>query len=275
MSTADASGDGVRAVTDAVATSRRYAAVAPGVVRRTASRALRAANGDVAQAVKRTKRGLHEIYGAYLPGSPPDYPALLRKLAAAGARADGDGMRPALAAAMAVHASSRERLPHLARFYDEILRRIPPPAVVCDLACGFNPLALPWMRLPPAAVYLASDIDSRLTGFVGQVLELLGRPHEAQLLDLVGQPAPAPADLTLLLKTVPCLERQQPGAGWDLLAAVDSPAIVVTFPTRSLGQRPKGMFQTYSAAFEARTAGRPWQVDRWEIGSELVYLVRK
>lgn len=262
----------------ALAKSRRYAGVAPGTVRRVARRALVSAQGNVADATKRTKRGLHEIYGAYLPGGSPNYPAMLRRLREAKASGEDQAVRDVLSSAMSAHASTRERLPHLGPFYQEIFRRVPAPATVRDLACGLNPLAVPWMGLPGLAGYLASDIGGPLTGFVGEVLTELGVPHQAGVLDLVDPPQGAlaePADLTLLLKTVPCLERQRAGAGWELIGAIESPAIVVTFPTKSLGQRSKGMFQTYSAQFEAHASEHSWGYEQAEIGNELIYIVRK
>lgn len=267
--------DRLRTIEAALTGSKRYAAVAPETVRRIAARALTSAGGDVTDAIKRTKRGLHEIYGAYLPPSAPNYGSMLRKIAAAVSGGDERAVRDALAGAMAVHASTRERLPHLAAFRTEVFDRIPPPATVRDLACGLNPLAAPWLGLPAGATYLASDIDARQIGFVGDVLDLLGVPHRAFVGDLVTQPLDEPTDVTLLLKTVPCMERQQEGAGWGLLDAVNSPIVVASFPTRSLGQRAKGMFQTYSAAFEAHAAGKPWTYESVELPNELIYLVRK
>jgi len=275
MDSAEASDDRLRAIEAELGRSRRYGSVAPSTLRRAAAKGLGTANGATADAVKRAKRSLHEIYGAYLPGNPPNYGALLRKLRAAVDADDRDQMLAALRTAMAVHASTRERLPHLSDFYREIFSRVPPPAAVRDLACGLNPLAVPWMGLPETTTYLASDIDIRQVDFLAEALAALGVPHRAEVLDLVDQPVSEPVDLTLLLKTVPCLERQRPGAGWNLIGAVNSPFVVVTFPTRSLGQRSKGMFQTYSAAFEARARQEAWQVEQAEIPGELIYVVRK
>jgi 16S rRNA (guanine(1405)-N(7))-methyltransferase len=263
----------LRTIEQALTGSRRYAAVAPQTVRRIARRSLTSAQGDVAEAIKRTKRGLHEIYGAYLPAGAPGYPALLRRIAAADPVEDG------LRAALSVHASTRERLPYLRDFYAAVFEDLR-PASVRDLACGLNPLAIPWMGLPAGVTYQASDIDSRQMEFVGSVLELLGVRHRAVVHDLVGAPPAGSAEVTLLLKTVPCLERQQQGAGWALLDAVvarppgtDAGHVVASFPTRSLGRRAKGMFQTYSAAFEAHAAERSWSYRRVEIPTELVYVI--
>jgi 16S rRNA (guanine(1405)-N(7))-methyltransferase len=267
--------DKLESIETALATSRRYAGVAPGAVRRVARKALVAARGDVGEAIKRTKRGLHEIHGAYLPATGPKYEAMGRKLRPAADSGDQEQVKDVLRSAMAVHASTRERLPHLNDFYQEIFDRIPRPAIIRDLACGLNPLAVPWMPLAAPVSYVASDIDERLTGFVGQALTAVGVTHRAEVLDLVDSPVTGYADLTLMLKTVPCLERQRTGSGWDLIAAIDSPTIVVTFPTRSLGQRSKGMFQTYSSAFEAHLSGHSWGVEQVEIPNELIYVISK
>jgi 16S rRNA (guanine(1405)-N(7))-methyltransferase len=275
MGSNEVSDDALRRIVEAVAKSRRYAAVTPETVRRVAAKALLATGGDVTESVKRTKRGLHEIYGAYLPESAPPYAALLRRLRTAVQDGDAQAVRDALSAAMAVHASTRERLPHLDKFYTEIFSRIPEPATVRDIACGFNPLAWPWMSLPSTVTYLASDIDTRELEFLDEALTLLDVQHQMQVVDLIEQPVTEPADVTLLLKTVPVLERQQSGAGWALLDGIDSPTVVVTFPTKSLGQRSKGMFQSYSSAANERLSDRAWQVESFEIANELVYVVRK
>ncbi|WP_026452785.1 class I SAM-dependent methyltransferase, partial [Saccharomonospora iraqiensis] len=183
--------------------------------------------------------------------------------------------REVLVGAMRAHASTRERLPSLERFYREVFERVPVPATVRDLACGLNPLAVPWMGLPASTVYRASDIDAPQMAFLDRALDLLGVRHETAVADLLDEPVSAPADLTLLLKTVPCLEKQRAGAGWELLDAVNSPTLVVTFPTKSLGRRSKGMFQTHSAAFEQFAAERPWRVESFETDNELVYLVHR
>jgi 16S rRNA (guanine(1405)-N(7))-methyltransferase len=260
------------AIEAALAKSKRYAAVDPGAVRRMAAKALRSSGGDLTDAVKRTKRGLHEIYGAYLPGSAPNYRGMLRRLEQAAA--DGDERR-ALESAMAVHASTRERLPHLDEFYGAIFERIDQPSSIRDLACGLNPLAVRWMPLAGEVTYHASDIDARQIEFLDAALTTLGVEHRTEVLDLMTAPLSDPVDLTLLLKTVPCMERQEANAGWSLIERVNSPTVVVTFPTKSLGQRSKGMFQTYTAAFEEHVRGRPWTYDRLEIPNELIYLVRK
>lgn len=282
-------GDRVGQVVAAIRTVPRHQGIAETTLRRLARTALVSAEGDVSDAVKRTKRGLHEVYGAYLPARPPKYHALVRQIRDAAASRDPEALRSALSRAMGQHASTRERLPRLAEFYgrlaDELDLAERPGLRLCDVACGFNPLAVPWMGLPERATYLASDIDGALVAFVDEVLQVLGLAHTAAVRDAVPEPETAlsggaaaddvqGADVALLLKTVPCLERQETGAGWRAVDTAGAPTVVVTFPTRSLGQRAKGMYQTYSAAFARWAEQRPVDVTEYEVGNELVYIVR-
>ena len=55
---------------------------------------------------------------------------------------------------------------------------------ILDLACGLNPLALPWIPLSPGGQYYACDIYADLAGFIRQFLSHLGVPGEVRLLDL-------------------------------------------------------------------------------------------
>lgn len=254
----------------AVLASRRYRSLHPPLVRRVA-RAQAAVAGGPAELVKRTKRALHQIFGAYLP-TPPRYERLLGQLR--GASGDAD-VRSVLRRAMAQHASTRERLDHLEPFYEALAARVGTPRSVLDVACGLGPLALPWWGLPAGTEIHAWDIDTALVAFVGACLERLGLRARTAAVDLLDPPAWPVTEVALVLKTLPCLEQQAPGAGQALLAAIPAPRLVVSFPTRSLGGRRKGMGGSYARQFEALLAARGWSADAFESGPELVYVVSR
>jgi 16S rRNA (guanine(1405)-N(7))-methyltransferase len=258
-------------VVAAVLASRRYRSVHPPLVLRVARAQAAAAAGSTAELVKRTKRALHQIFGAYLP-KPPRYDRLLAELAAASSDADA---RTVLRRAMAQHASTRERLDHLDAFYAAIASRVGTPSSVLDVACGLGPLASPWWGLPSATEYHAWDIDVTLVEFVGACLGVLGLEPHAAAVDLLAVPAWPKTEVALVLKTLPCLEQQQPGAGEALLAAIPAPQLLVSFPTRSLGGRAKGMAGTYARRFEALLSARAWTAEAFEVGPELVYWVQR
>jgi len=254
----------------AVLASRRYRSLHPPFVRRVAAAEATGARSP-ADLVKRTKRALHQIFGAYLP-TPPRYDRLLAELRSTATDADA---RAVLRRAMAQHASTRERLDHLEPLYSALASRLGTPRSLLDVACGLQPLALPWWGLPPTTEIHAWDIDTALVAFVGACLDHLGYTAHATPVDLLAVPAWPSTEVALVLKTLPCLEQQSPGAGAALLAAIPAPRLVVSFPTRSLGGRAKGMGATYARGFEALLAAHGWSADAFEVGPELVYVVSR
>jgi 16S rRNA (guanine(1405)-N(7))-methyltransferase len=259
-------------VAGALARSRRYRSLDAGLLRRVAGEAL-AAGGGEREALKRAKRALHQAAGAYR-GDRPHYARLCEELRTA-AEGGSDALREGLRAALARHASSRERLPVLEPLYAAIFARTGSPAVLLDLACGLNPLAAPWMGLPDGVRYCAFDIDLEQLELVTTALELLGVQGRAGVVDLAVETPTEPADLALLLRSWPVLEHQRPGRGVALLRELDCPRAVVSFPTRSLGGRERGMRSHYARDFESALAGEPWRVERLDVPGELVYLVER
>jgi 16S rRNA (guanine(1405)-N(7))-methyltransferase len=253
--------------------SRRYRSLAEPTLRRVAERSLDVEQGRVQPAVKRSKRALHEIFGAYV-GRTPRYARLEANLAAGVETGDSERVRAAARQALAAHASTAERLEVLDEFYDRVFEATGSPESVVDVACGLNPLATPWMRLDPEARYTALDIDADSIAFVDRALELLGVEHVAHVADVLFEPPPE-GDVVLLLKTIPCLEQQESGAGYRLVDALRARAVVASFPTASLGGRAKGMARTYAQRFEREAAERGWRFEQLAFSGELVYVVRK
>jgi 16S rRNA (guanine(1405)-N(7))-methyltransferase len=231
-------------IVDRVLRSARYRDVDRGLLDRLAAEELpKARNAD--DAVKRVKRRLHQAVGAYRGARAGD------PLAAVRAAWTGDLGDPAFRAAclevLRGHASTRERLPYLGRFYAPIWELAGgPPRTLLDLGSGLGPLALPWMGLPPTATYHACDVDRRSLEVAGEFLELVGQPHALHARDLVaGWSQPASADVALLLKLIPLLDRQDPSAAARLLRSLEARHAVITFPSSSLGGRRRGMEATY------------------------------
>jgi len=208
-------------VTDDVVTrvlgSPRYRDVDRALVARLAGEELpRARNTD--DAVKRVKRRLHQAVGAYRGGSAS---TTVDQLRTTWSGAWDEPMRRACRKALERHASTRERAGELDRFYPALWEAIGgAPRSVLDLACGLNPFALPFMGLAADAEYRACDADGRVLGEVDAFLALVGQPHRTWACDLaVGAPG-VEADVALLLKTVPLLDRQDPHATLRLLRGI-------------------------------------------------------
>ncbi len=264
--------EAARALAAQVRQGARYAHICPELVERIAGEEL-AIRRNAREALKSARRRLHQVGAVYAQDRPP-YGRWLAALQ--GAQGDPALVQQVCREALAAHQSSRERLPILARFYGEVLADLAPVASVLDLACGLNPLAIPWMPLAPGARYLAYDIYTDLAAFLQQALPLLGVCGQAETMDLSARTPETAADVALLLKTIPCLEQLDRAAGARLLAEVRARHLVVSFPLQSLGgRRDRGMPANYRARFAELVAEREWRVIEREYESELVFLVDK
>ena len=259
----------------AVGRSRKYADVSTDLVVAIGRQEL-AIRRNLKAAIKTTKRKLHQVGAAYWVGSDrdaADYQRWLHALRTSAERDDPACRQEVCREAMAVHASTRERLPTLDTFYDVLLAEVGPVQSVLDVACGLNPLAIPWMPLAPEVTYYACDIYGDLVDFLGEAIPLLGVAAEVELRDVAHDLPTRAVDLALVLKTIPCLEQIDKDAGARLLSALNAQHLVVSFPIQSLGGRDKGMLEHYDAHFAELAEGRPWRVQRFTFDSELAFLV--
>jgi 16S rRNA (guanine(1405)-N(7))-methyltransferase len=254
-----------------VLASSKYAAVSPELVRAIAAREL-AAHRRVKEAIKETKNKLHQIGGSYLEPRM-SYAAWLEELR--GVAADPSAFRQSSLAIMRHHASTRERLPLLERFYSEIFGLLPPITSVLDLACGLNPLALPWMPLAAHARYMACDIYADMVDFIGEYLTLTSRPGRSWVCNLVQHVPAEPVDLAFAFKLLPVLEQIEKGAAQRLLDTLQATAIVVSFPAQSLGGRSKGMPVYYERMLRELVEERPWTITKLMYATELAFVITK
>lgn len=251
-------------IVERVRRSRRYAAVDPALIERIAVEELpKARSAD--EAVKRVKRRLHQAVGAFhRPGRGGEaWPA-----------GDPETLRGACLERMRTHASTRERLPHLDRFYRGIWERTGVPRRLLDLGCGLGPLSLPWMEIDDAHV-TAMDVDAGALRTVAGFLGAVGQPHRVEARDLVAAPPDEPADVALLLKLVTTLDRQDREAATRLVRGLRVGHAVVSFSTRSLAGRADARQRTYRDRAErlAADAGRVWTLEEASIPGELVFVL--
>jgi 16S rRNA (guanine(1405)-N(7))-methyltransferase len=256
-------------VVERVRRSSRYRDVDVAMVERLAAEELTHSR-SVDEAVKRVKRRLHQAVGAFRGASRS------RDLADAW-RGDlrDPSFREACVEVMRTHASTRERIPHLDHFYRAIWRRTGTPRRILDLGCGLGPLALPWMEVE-GATYRAIDADARPLATVESFLDLVEQPHRVEALDLVrDRPRDSTADVALLLKLVTTLDRQDPQAASRLIASLDVAHAVVSFSTRSLAGRNRGMESTYRRRMDRLTAdiARVTDVADASVANELVFVL--
>ena len=263
--------DALDRLVEQVGTSPGYRGMARELIASVGAREL-AKRRSPKEAVKATKSKLHQVAGAYFPRQ--DYARWLEVLEEAAARSHEE-LLAACRDIMRQHASTRERLPILEDFYVRTLGDLPPPRRVLDLGCGLNPLAIPSMPLAPDAEYYAYDVYPDLAAFLTACLPLFGVRGTAGVADLTAAPPTETADVALVLKLLPPLERLDPAAPARLLEALNADYLLVSYPVHSLGGRSKGMVATYDAQMERLLAGKGWRVERFEFATELAFRVQK
>lgn len=259
------------AVVAQVLESSKYRTLCPDVIRRVAEREI-ARSHSLKEAVKATKNTLHQIAGAYLEGKPK-YSHWAQTTADT-----GEVERLALAREwMRHHASTAERLPFVEDFYRALFTEVGSPiSSVLDVACGLNPLAISFMPLPAHTQYFACDIFSDQAEFLNKwMTDLDNISGSAEVRDVISNPPTETADVALVLKLLPVLEQWDKNAGINLLRALNCPTLIVSFPTRSLSGKSKGMADNYAARFLAQIEPEGWHSVRFDFPNELAFVVRK
>lgn len=261
------------ALVEQVQRSEKYRSISPGLVRSLLITELEKQRSPK-NAVKAARSKLHQVAAAYQE-KPIPYAAMLDELALLPDDLHDPRVQAFLTRAMPAHASTRERVPILSRFFHECLAPLGGVSSVLDLACGLNPLAIPWMPLQPGFTYTACDIYTDMMEFLKAFFARFHINGSTALCDVTRELPPVSAELTLVLKTLPCLEQIDKDAGQRLLEQITSPNILVSFPAHSLGGRSKGMLRNYERHFYELLAGRSWQVTRFEFPGELAFLVQR
>ena len=252
-------------IVERVRRSSRYRSVDTALVARLAAEELpKSRNAD--DAVKRVKRRLHQAVGAFTAGRGT--------VRSAWPTDDPEALRAICLAAMRRHASTRERIAHLDRFYEGIWQRTGVPRSILDLGCGLGPLALPWMGVGDTR-YVAIDIDAGALGVVESFLSATGQPHRVEARDLVADAPDDAADVALLLKLITTLDRQDAEAATRLIRALRVRHAVVSFAARSLGGQGGGRERTYRDRLDRLVdeVGRVRSVAEASVSNELAFVL--
>jgi 16S rRNA (guanine(1405)-N(7))-methyltransferase len=266
-----------------VLTSSKYKDVHPDLIRNVAALELQKRR-SFKDALKATKNKLHQVGGAYFSGhgeleSATNFASWLAELEQA-AQAE-DQARKVSMRIMSNHASTKERISILDQFYSSLFADLQPIHSILDLACGLNPLALPWMGLADDVEYYAYDIYEHMMDFLNQYLQLVSVQGNAQAADVLQTCPTREVDVALLLKALPCLEQVDKQAAHALLSKLNARCIIVSYPVHSLGGRSKGMVAHYETQFrellqsQASHNGREWAVEKYSFETELVFTLKK
>ena len=220
-------------------------------------------------AVKAIKKELHIIYGSFLTKDcHARAESLIRNYSGEDIHADKDfAVR-----LMELHVSTSERISCVSEINAMICDYIRPDDVFIDIGCGFNPFTLPFYPTKPGA-YIAYDICARTTDLINYYFKPLGPAFRAAPLDAVSQGPSIKAGVALIYKLFPLLEQQCKGRAFELLRAMDYRVAIVSFPTKSVSGREKGMEAFYADMFESGLPDNLTISDKAVYGEELFYII--
>ena len=249
---------------DALLSAKKLRDLCPDTIRRVFFECLPKYK-SLKDADKATRTELHRITGAFVT---PESLAQAEKLLDSWQPGDDD----TLAKALALHASTKERLPlsDTDAMYARVEAAIGRPETILDLACGFNPIYLSSRGYSVTGL----DLHGGAIRLINRWAETHGMPARAQTADLLSENClpDGEYDLALMMKLLPILETQQTGAALRLIDSTPARRILVSFPTKTLGGRGVGMETHYSQWFEALVP-ETRIIQRFTHGSELIYLI--
>lgn len=263
--------DELEAVVTAVKQSRKYCGTNEATIRVLAENALHQ-NKKPKKAIKVVRARLHSIMAPYL--GDPDYEAESARLVQSFAAGDDTAVREVCETILSAHLSTRERLPILADFYEQIFSVTGKPKSILDLACGLNPLAFPWMGLGSSVKFYAYDIHEPRVKFINHFFRLYGLPPLAKLHDIALNFPSEQADVALFLKEMPRFERNYQGRGRPLLESLKTPWLVISFPSIST-HGGRNLTKRYRDFMFQLIDGHDWPVTELSFEGELVFCIQK
>lgn len=258
------------ALADSILKSKKYRSLyRPTVIRIVNDALLKYPEDKVEKAIRRR---LHQIWGAYF--IRPNFDKLLERIHQE--LEQGKPMREIIKPILRLQTSTNERIPILDSFYSRIFAVTGKPETIAEPACGLNSLTYFWMEQP--VTYTGFDVDQEQINFINAVFKLANVNGHASVTlgDILELSSCGNAcDMTLLLKVFPLLEHQQKGCSLDIIKKIESRDVVISYPTRSISGKNKGMEEFYSNQFEAMVSSESWDVKKLMFESELVFCVRK
>ncbi len=254
-----------------VQSSAKYSSIYPDLVAHIAQIELKKGRSWKVT-VKAIRNKLHQVGAAYQE-QEINYDRLASELKSYPHDLQSSDVKRYLLQTMSLHASTRERLHLLDRFYLETLSSLEPVTSVLDVACGLNPLAIGWMPLANSAQVSVCDIYVDQIEFLNTFFEHF--EIKAYCCDLTQSVPQEKAQVGFVLKTIPCLEQIDKNIGIKVLQGLQCDNLLVSYPAQSLTGKKKGMRNFYSDQFEQILKATEWKYTIHSFQTEEAFLITK
>ena len=182
---------------------------------------------------------------------------------------------------MKLNVSSNERLSFICELYKFIFAELNGDInTILDIGCGFNPFSLPFIleSSPELNIraYYAFDIDVKLAEIINKYFNLFKLPEYAGCIDIISETPRQKADIAFLFKIIPTIENCKKGRGFEIINNLDVKYAAISFPTKTLCGKNKGMTENYADLFENNLDYNKFKISGKKIFSnELVYVLSK
>jgi 16S rRNA (guanine(1405)-N(7))-methyltransferase len=222
--------------------------------------------------LKAVRRKLHNIVAPYL--GEPDYGLLTDRLHMIKEfTLESKQLRAFCLEVLGKHASTAERIPYLADFYQQLFSITGKPARIYDLACGLNPLAFSWMGLPLSTEYYAYDIVKPRIDFINEFFLAIGLAPFAEHRDILVDPPTITADLGLFFKEAHRFEKRNPGCNHAFWERLNVDHLAVSLPAENLSGTHSLIDQHRSLVSRNLTASS--QVKEIQFADEIVFIITR
>lgn len=178
------------------------------------------------------RRKVHEVVAPYLENI--NYPLENARLIQVFKSADPSQLDAFCLDLLAMHSSTRERIPFIQNIYPALFGVTGKPGIILDLACGLHPFGLPWMGLDKNILFYAYDIHKPRIDLINQFLILSGYASLAEHRDILVSPPLIPSDVAFLFKEAHRIEKRKPGATNLLLQSINSKWVIISLPVTDL-----------------------------------------
>jgi 16S rRNA (guanine(1405)-N(7))-methyltransferase len=224
------------------------------------------------EALKETRKKLHNIVAPYL--GDPDFGSASQALEAAYMNGDQNLVRSECLKILASHASTKERIPILDTFYQQIFVITGKPDVILDLACGLNPFSFLWMGLPDRVKYYAYDLNRPRLNFIHRYFRLQGLTPLGGAEDILLHPPEIEAPVAFFFKEAHRFEQRQHGCNLPFWQALRVRYLLVSLPASSLSGKHNLVERQRNLVY-GTVANQPWRVTEIGFENEIVFCIDK
>jgi 16S rRNA (guanine(1405)-N(7))-methyltransferase len=214
---------------------------------------------DQKKLIKQTRAKLREIHGAFRRGTYNKKEAYLQEL-------DSWDDKEGCIKILKTHISTNERIDYLEELYARLQEKFSFKSVL-DLGCGFNIFTMPWMG---KVDYYGIEVNKEEVDFCNSYLDKFGLRGVIRWGDILSFDSFVKTDVTFLFKMLEAIESVERGSTKYLLEKIQSPYIVASFATRSLGGKKRISSRRLKWFEEMVTI-----VDKFELGDEVYYIIKK